>query len=127
MDHDEARAICDIPPKGKEAAALKAPQNFSELASHFARLSEIYHTEAGLDLADLLPALAAIVVELHEFPAGVEPVRRRGALVSLRMTLDRLYPSSVWGDDSPLIDGRFIWAIRERIAQNMKEIDEIEN
>ena len=109
--------------KVKQVEALKAPENFSELASHFARLSEIYHTESGLDLADLLPALAVIVVELWECRAGVDPIRRRGNVVELRTWLDRLYPSSVWGDDTPLIDGRFAWALRERIAIVLQEID----
>jgi len=112
--------------KAKDTVApnpMKPPENFTELASHFARLSEIYHTKNGLDLADLLPALAAIVVELHECPAGDDPVRRRGALICLRTWLDRLYPSSVWPDNTTLIDGRFVWAIRERIAMTVQEID----
>ena len=106
-----------------QAEALKPPQDFKELGAHFSRLSEKYHTQNGLDLRDLLPALAVIVVELWECRAGADPSRRRGNVVELRTWLDRLYPSSVWGDDTPLIDGRFAWALRERIAIVLQEID----
>lgn len=85
-----------------------------------------YATDATTSLQDLLAGLAAMVVELAEFPItypAPDPDMCRRQLLRLRTVLDHLYPSSVWPDDTTQIGGSFAWAIRKRIAERLGELE----
>lgn len=129
MKHDITKPDLDVFQKAAVAHGLlprtgEQPDDPRGKASGPANLALSFPAGPDTDLDEVLPALAAMVVDLVEI--GPQQWTRqcgRGNLLALRTSLDRLYPASVWSDTTMEIGGRFAWAIRERIAQRLQDLE----
>lgn len=73
--------------------------------------------------SEQLDALAGMTVELAEYAVGMHLVKCRERVLELRTSLDHLYPTSVWPDTTMELGGRFAWALRERIARRLRDLE----